>query len=69
MLRDQLVENRHHADWAVVGKVRASGFLHRDSLRFRTDPPTLPRLLRVVEQHEQVIHPAKRGIGFRQRVL
>ena len=69
MLGDQLVEDRHDADGALVGQVRAVGFLHCDSLGFRTDPPTLPRLLRVVKQHEQVIHPAKRGIGFRQRVL
>jgi len=69
MLGDQPVEDRHHADGAVIGKMRAADLLHRDSLGFRTDPPTLPRLLRVVEQHEQVIHPAKRGVGFRQRVL
>ncbi len=69
VLSNQLVEDRHDTDRTVIRQVRAVDLAHRDPLRFGTDPPTLPRLLRVVEQHEQVIHPAKRGIGFWQRVL
>jgi len=49
---DQPVEDRDHADWPIIRKVRTAGLLHRDSLRFGTDQPTLPRLLRVVEQYE-----------------
>ena len=58
VLANELLENRHYADGAVVREVCAGTHSNRDSFGFGADPPPLTWLFRVVEQREQVIHPA-----------
>ena len=58
MLANELLENRHDADGALVGEVRAGAPSNRDSFGLGADPPPVARLFRVVEEREQVIHPA-----------
>jgi hypothetical protein len=49
--------------------MRAVAPAHGYAFGLGADAPLGPRLLRGVKQLEQIVHPAKGGIGFRQRVL
>ena len=69
MLVDQALEDGRDADRALVGQSLAVGANDRDPFGFGSDPPLLARLLGLVEQGQQVIHPSKGLVGFQQRVL
>ena len=69
LVRDQSLEDRHDADRPIVRQVCPVRRSNRDALSLRADAPALAGLLRVVKQHEEVIHPAQGGVECRQRVL